>query len=177
MGTLDNREIENTVEGFAKYKNEIQVCQIYQYDIVGGGSKYSINKIASTIKKNGLEKHVKLHGYIDYEEISEYFEKNNIGVSFIPLTKVYADQPPTKTFEYLVSGMPVIATKNKENISVISDINGVLINDTAGDFYEALKEIPVRKLKWNYITILENSKQYEWENIIVNKLLPYLQNN
>lgn len=175
VGSLNNRNIEITIEGFAKYLDCTNDLKYLSYDIIGDGSKYNVNKLLITIKKYKLEKYIKYHGYVNYEKISEFYEKNNIGVSFIPITTFYESQPPTKTYEYLVSGMPVIATINKEHLSIISDENGILIYDTAEDFYNSLNKIKFFIDKWDYESIIENSSRYEWESIIYNKLLPYIR--
>jgi nucleoside-diphosphate-sugar epimerase len=70
-----------------------------------------------------------------------YFDIHNIGVSYIPMLKCFDNQPPTKTFEYLLSGMPVIATATNANKDIINDVNGVLINDNSEEVYNGLTAI------------------------------------
>lgn len=41
------------------------------------------------------------------------------------MTEYYDSQPPTKTFEYALSGLYVLATKTRENEKVITNDNGV----------------------------------------------------
>ena len=90
------------------------------------------------------------------------------------MTPYFDCQPPTKTFEYLLSGMPVIATATYENSLVVNDGNGVLINDTADSFCEGLEKLANNRVVYNSEKILTTCKQYTWENIIHNDLKSYL---
>ena len=95
-------------------------------------------------------------------------------MSYIPLTQYFNFQPPTKTFEYLSSGMITIATSTAENISVINERNGILIRDNEDSLFEGLRILYNNKNNYNSFQIQDNSSQYSWENIVFNNLLPYL---
>jgi glycosyltransferase involved in cell wall biosynthesis len=90
------------------------------------------------------------------------------------MTDYYDVQPVTKTFEYLLSGMPVIATNTSENRKVINQGNGVLIGDTAEDFYTGLKTILKNRLFFDSVKIRNNSMEYTWYNIVDKNLKIYL---
>ena len=101
------------------------------------------------------------HGWeIEYEE-------SNIGVSYVPITSYYNYQPVTKTFEYLMSGLPVIATATYENKLIINQSNGILIEDNPKSFCEGL--IQMHQLLHNYddISIKQEMKEYQWKNIAI----------
>jgi Glycosyl transferases group 1 len=174
IGTLSNRKLEITVEGIAVFLKQNEV-EIY-YDLVGSGDSYSLRKIKLAIEKYGLKKIVRLHGRIPHNELKDYLDNSSIGVSFIPLTDYYQHQPPTKTYEYLLSGLAVIATDTFENRRIITTKNGILINDDAMSFARSLKQLKENSNKFNSFEIRNTNLQLTWENIILTKLKPYLEN-
>ena len=103
----------------------------------------------STIKlffaQYGLSKIINIAGTIPHPQLKPRFDAANIGVSYVPLTDYYDCQPVTKTFEYLLPGMPVVATLTSENRNVIHSENGVLVGDTTEDFYKGMKAIFEKK--------------------------------
>ena len=60
-------------------------------------------------------------GRVPHHDLKKYFDEANVGVSFVPLLAHYQYQPPTKTFEYLMSGLYCIATSTIANKEIISD--------------------------------------------------------
>jgi len=103
--------------------------------------------------------------------------KHNVGVSYVPITPYFDVQPPTKTFEYLLAGMPVIATRTKENEKVINEYNGVLIDDTPEDFRNGLALLYERisANKFTSSRIIESSESYTWERIVRNNFKLYIE--
>lgn len=175
VGEFDNRRIQDTVKGFGefylRYKDRIK-CR---YTIIGAGRGNERAIIEQVIAKYGLEEVVKLTGYIQHDQLGNYLQAGNIGVSYIPITKYYDCQPPTKTFEYLLSGMAVLATATKENKLVITGENGVVIQDTAEAFTEGLEKIYERRTTYNAKHIQEESqKRYSWNSIVRSNLNGYL---
>jgi glycosyltransferase involved in cell wall biosynthesis len=92
----------------------------------------------------------------------------------VPITPYYDFQPVTKLYEYMLSGMPVIATNTHENRLVVNDDNGVLINDTPEDFCNGLAKICENRNSYNSLDIRKTVESYTWENIVNTILKPYL---
>jgi len=174
VGTFHLRNLEQTILGFSKYYKENNSKINMNYLIIGSGYNQEEKECEALIKKEGLEKVISLVGPVYHEDLKTYFDSQNIGVSFIPMTSYFDCQPPTKTFEYLLSGMPVIATATHENTLVVNDSNGVLINDTADSFCEGLRKIANNLDAYNSDDIRSASESYKWENIIRNDLKSYL---
>lgn len=168
IGTLYNRNIDQTIKGFSKfyheYKDKIQI----NYTIIGSGFTTEEKELKELVSYEKLEGCVKLTGQIPHDEIKPFFDVNNVGVSYIPKTDYFDVQPPTKTFEYLLSGMPVIATDTQENKAVINPKNGILINDTSESFYQGLVNIYTNRKRYNSDDIRSNSMQYTWPKIVAN---------
>lgn len=175
VGTFFKRNIHFTVEAFARLVKELGDEIEMSYDIIGFGPEEEVNKIKNSISNNNLDKYVTYFGNIRYPELTHYLQKNNIGVSFIPITDFYNHQPATKTFEYLLSGMAVIATATDENKKVINNHNGILIQDNAESFYEGLNELINHLDLYHSTEIQTSAEKYTWENIVLNILYNYLR--
>ncbi|MFW5804751.1 MAG: glycosyltransferase [bacterium] len=175
IGTFQGRRIYETIEGFYKFINRIN--EEHEYYIIGFGSDADNRNINDAIRKYKLEARVKVLGRLSHQKAKEYFDKCNIGVSYVPVTDYYNVQPPTKTFEYLCSGLPVLATNTFENQKVINNENGVLIDDTPNSFHEGLLYLWKKKDKLNSEKIQITSLSYTWENITNKTLAPYIRNH
>lgn len=174
VGTISSRNIDQTVIGLSQYLNGSDVEKEIEYFIIGGGKESDVLKLNSTIINSGLEKIIHYIGPVYGENLNHYFGICNIGVSYIPITKDYDCQPPTKTIEYLMAGMPVIATATSENSKMISSSNGFLINDSPASFAEGLKKICNSGETFSSKAIIESVKDYSYETILETKLLPLL---
>jgi glycosyltransferase involved in cell wall biosynthesis len=92
----------------------------------------------------------------------------------VPMTPYFEYQPVTKLFEYMLSGMPVIATNTYENRLIVNENNGVLINDTSEDFCNGLLTIYNKRNSFNSSEIRRSVESYTWGNIVNTNLKPYL---
>jgi hypothetical protein len=176
VGTFHQRNIDQAIRGFSKFYLEYKDLIHIEMSIIGGGSPKEIKIIEDAIIDSNMSHSIKFLGVIRYPELSIHFENNNIGLSYIPITEYFNFQPPTKTFEYLSSGMITIATSTIENISVINNNNGILILDNEESLFEGLKYIYQNLNNYNSTDIQSNSKQYSWDYIVYNNLIPYLNN-
>jgi glycosyltransferase involved in cell wall biosynthesis len=174
VGTLSGRRIEDTILGFHKFYQEAGRTADMTYEIIGEGYHGELGRLRALVEKLGLDRVVSLPGYIHHRELASRYEKCNAGVSYVPIDDIYDCQPPTKTFEYLLAGMPVIATNTSENASVITEHNGVLIDDTPEGFYEGAKSLARNRRTYDSNAIRTNALQYSWETIVHSNLVPYL---
>lgn len=175
VGTLDNRKIEDTIKGIAEFIKKNNNKVIITYTIIGSGKLDLVDKIEKMIVDYDLTGTVTLAGKKHHEELKQYFGDANIGISYIPITDYYDVQPPTKTYEYLLSGMAVIATKTYENSRIIQLDNGVLIEDNPRSFCSGLQKISESLHKYNSSHIRLNVKNYTWKNIVKNILIPLIE--
>lgn len=172
VGTFYDRHIEKTVEGFASFKKAYPQADV-TYSIVGFGSEEDIKLICNKIKENNLEKDVVFLGERRGDGLNKLMEEHNVGVSYIPLTDYYDCQPPTKTYEYLLGSMIVLATPTSENMKVINSSNGVLTKTDSPDaFCEALIYIYDHRRSYNLKEIYDTSLKYNWGSIVNSKLEP-----
>jgi glycosyltransferase involved in cell wall biosynthesis len=166
VGTLQNRRIDETLSGFnrfyAEYKNTIHLT----YTIIGGGKNNEVSLLKKMAKDMGIEHAVNIPGPVPHNTLKPFFDRANIGVSYVPMTDYYDVQPPTKTFEYLMAGMVVIATATSENKQVIKPLNGVLIRDNADSFYRGLVKIHGGKVRFKSTAIMSEARNYSWSKIV-----------
>lgn len=175
VGALNTRNIYQSIEGLYFFLERNNFKPHISYTIVGFGNIHEEDTIRESIDKYGLKEYVVFDGRRSYDELPEYFEKCNIGVSWIPKTSVFDQQPATKTFEYLMSGLFCMATSTKANKDLINNSNGILFNDNAHDFADALEDVYKNKNKYDSARIRETVKEYSWQNLVENNLLPFLK--
>ena len=173
IGTLSGRDIYKTVKGLAIFKEAHPDVAIH-YDIVGDGYNNELSKLKELTKELNITDCVTLHGFKPHTEIKEFLDKCNIGVSFVPITECYNHQPPTKTYEYILSGLYTIATRTFCNNEIVNENNGILIKDTEEDFANALNYITQNNKQFNSSIIRETLTESTWKNIVRNYLQPCL---
>ena len=86
--------------------------------------KYEISyrkKLENMIKELNLENNVILHGVISREQIPDIINKHDIGIVPHPSTKYSNISLPTKAFEYVNSGLPVVATRLENLFNTLND--------------------------------------------------------
>lgn len=176
VGTLNHRMIEDTIYGLSIFHSSNKNVPI-RYDIVGDGSIESQLLVEDAIKKEKLDKIVFLHGRKKNNEIEAFFKDCNIGVSYVPITEYYDCQPPTKTFEYINSGMICIATNIKIHRDLITNTNGILCDDNAISFAKILKELYLKRSNYNSTSIKKTLAEYNWKTISESTLASLLINS
>lgn len=169
VGTFNGRQLGKTIEGLSLFYKKFPNANV-TYDIIGSGDHNEMETYKQLADSLHLNAVITFHGRIANHLLTPYFDKASIGVSFVPITDYYNDQPPTKTFEYALSGLYTIATATEANREVITSDNGILIEDTPEDFACALETIYEKKEILNEVNIRKTLNAYQWENI-VNKYL------
>ncbi len=173
VGTFNNREIAKTIEGFDRFVSAQNGSIRSQYDIIGFGMPDEEQRIHDAIGRSANKDRIKFHGRIPHKRLHPYLSASNIGVAFVPIVSYQQPQPYTKVFEYLLAGMPVLATANNSNKKVIDDTNGVLVQDTAADFQRGLDVMITRMRTYNSTMIKQDARKYSWAEIIDTNLRPY----
>lgn len=173
VGTLHGRNIHHTLIGLAEYFNGKKTTKKITYNIIGDGAELPYLK--ELVSKLSLEGSVKIHGRIPHFELKPFFDKCNVGVSYVPITDYYDFQPPTKTFEYILSGIPCIATNTYENRAIINERNGIICMDNPESFANALEEIIIRSESYNSEIIRQTLSEYIWGKIVRLQLIPVLK--
>src|SRR5690606_27543670 len=90
------------------------------------------------------------------------------GVSFTPMVMPYPLQPNTKTYEYLVNGLPFIANPSLDNVRILNTAHipvGIIVDDNAAAMEEAFEKILRSKELYKREEIREEYSMYEWDNL------------
>lgn len=165
---------EETLKGFASFALTQPEST---YTIIGFKDFCSLDTVEilkKTINDLDLHKNVKFLGRKTHDECFEFFEKCNVGVSYIPILPKFDNQPPTKNYEYLLSGMVCIATATTANQKHINNLNGVIIKDNAQSFEIGLKNLYLKRSSYNSALIRETQLDSQWKNIVNNIFKPIL---
>lgn len=173
VGTFAGRDLHKTIEGFAQFCKEYPDINI-SYDIIGSGFNNELEEYKTLAATLNVTDKITFHGRLPYNQLKPFFDKCNIGVSFVPMTDYYDAQPPTKTFEYILSGFYTIATATSSNKELITTENGLLIHDSATEFANALSAIWHTRTTLNEQKIRQSLEKYSWKNIVNGILKPIL---
>jgi glycosyltransferase involved in cell wall biosynthesis len=172
IGNFNWRRLTDTIDGFFLFYEQFSGELELSYTIIGYGNQTEIDQIKDRIKKYRLGDVIHFPGIVPYDKLSTYIEQCNIGVSYIPITNEFDIQPPTKTIEYLLAGLPTIATATSENQKLINAENGVLIQDTVSGFYEGLCKI--KESSYDNDLIRQKMVDFTWKNRVHKFLKPVI---
>ncbi len=132
-------------------------------------------RLLETSNKLNLEKSVEFIGRVKFVELKKYLQLSNIGVAFVPLNRYYQFQPLTKLFEYLLAGIPCLASNTYENRGIITSTNGLILeNNSKEEFCKALLKLAESIDNLNSEIIRNSVKTYTWEHISHSILKPIL---
>lgn len=173
VGILSGRKIEKTIVGVKDFKEKYPNNKI-TYDIIGDGHYGELEILKKFTNELGLDDCITFHGRLPHTQLEPFFDRCNIGVSFVPKTYYYEFQPPTKTFEYIISGLYTITTSTHANKEVVNSDNGILINDTSEDFTTAIENIWHNRASIDHNKIRESLSDYKWKHIVNDILYPIL---
>jgi hypothetical protein len=175
VGSLNGRIIYETIESLYIFLNKHpEFNNRVTYTIIGFGNREEELKIKNTILRLGLNSSVSFLGRKTYDELPQYFEEANIGVCYVPQVPYYDIQPSTKIFEYSLSGLITIATETTENKLYISKENGVLCEDNANSFCNAIEAIIQSTENFDSQRIRDSLSYYNWHNLTMKILLPLI---
>ena len=173
IGNFNWRRLSDTIDGFKLFCDEFGAELDLSYTVIGYGNQNEVDLLKSQINEYDLGEVIHFEGTVPYDKLPNFIQRSNVGVSYIPITREFDIQPPTKTIEYLLAGLPTIATATSENQKLIHEGNGVLIDDTADGFYQGLCEI--KDAKYDNELIRGSMTDYTWENRVLNYLKPIFE--
>lgn len=173
LGVLSGRDLKKTLWGLQMFVNKYPDRPI-SYTIVGGEQDNTYREIERLIIELGLSQKVRMHKEVSYIEVKHYLDEANIGVSFIPQTEYYDCQPPTKTFEYILSGLFCLATNTKGHRIIIDEKNGYLHEASAQGFLEALEYVYQHRENMQSSVIRSTLLHNTWKEVINKALLPII---
>lgn len=174
VGIFTNRHLEKTIEGVKLFRDRHPEIDI-SYTFIGSGAPDVVIKLKEIVQHNKLNDCIRFMGTIPHNQLEPFFSDATVGVSFVPITPYYDSQPVTKTYEYAMSGLFVIATATSENKAVVSDENGILIEDDAISFCKGIEHYLSKVKDLNEAKIRASLASYSWDKIVNTRLLPVIK--
>lgn len=173
VGIFSNRNIEETIKGVVEFHNtfpHIPIC----YKIIGYGTSLEEESMKNLIQSCNADNFIKFIGRVPHHLLSSYFDESNVGISFVPITDYFEHQPPTKTFEYCISGLFCLATGTMANKDIITSDCGIIINDTAQDVKEGLIKYWSIRTTINETAVRSALESSKWQVIVETHLIPII---
>jgi hypothetical protein len=175
VGTFFNRHMDITIRGFKKFIDGFDHSIPVSYTLIGFGPEAEIKKVQDEIERLGLTSYIQFKGEVRYPELESYFHDSTVGVSFVPVTPHYNCQPPTKNYEYLMYGLPLLATATTFNRNFVKPEFGVVIEDTEDGFCEGLLELVAKIKTFDSDVIRSVALKYSYVTIVGEILEPYIR--
>ncbi len=173
VGAFTGRNIPITVAGLSRFITRHPDVKVH-YDIIGFGDQADVDAIKQAVEHYDLGDYVTMHGRLPHTELEPFFGEANLGVCFVPITGYFDHQPPTKTFEYAMSGIFTLATATQSNVEIVTPEIGVLIKDTAADFARGMEHYWDHRHELDEAKIRAGLAEYSWANICRNYLQPII---
>ncbi len=145
----------------------------FEWWFIGSGSKLAEKELFHLTNEMKCKQQIKWLGYIDHSKLPGLLKKCSIALSPLPDIEAYRVSSPTKVFEYMSMGIPVVASDIEAHRVLISDKgNGLLF--MPGDYHDLADKIEmIYKDRGLYENIKENAlktiQSYDW-NVMLRKL-------
>ncbi len=145
VGTMDQeRDLTILIRSFARVKKQIASARLL---MVGDGTDRG--RLEECARDLGVDGGIVFTGRVRPEEIPDYIDAAQIGVSVIPPLDVYKLSSPIKMLEYMAMGRPVVANEEipEQKEAVDASCGGVLVKydpESIAAGMLALCEDPVR---------------------------------
>lgn len=161
IGTLDyHKKLEILIDAFADLKGDFEKLRLV---IIGDGP--AMSKLKLYVKKLKIEDTVKFKGWVEHKNINEHL--NCFDVAVHHYANAYMN--PLKVFEYLSSGLPVIAPNIPSVKEIFKDKEDLLLtNSNKEDLKENLNSL-IRdkdlrfKLSNKQHLIVSLKNEFTWE--------------
>lgn len=133
-----------------------------------GASPAELEYCEEYARNHGIESAIRLHGRVPGGEIPQFIAKADVGICLWEDRPWWRFNPPTKLFEYLVGGLPVLASNIRTHTQYIKDWdNGVVFEYDSDSLYEAIRALIARQ---DELPLLKerartSGAQYLWDKI------------
>jgi len=136
-GISYHRGLQYVVEGMSHLINEIPV-RLW----IAGDGKYSV-VLKNRVKELGLQKHVEFFGQLPKKDVEDLMKKSNFGLIPHIRSEQSDNSSPNKLFEYMASGLPVLASDCISVKRVLEETNsGISYRyDSPSDFADKVKKL------------------------------------
>jgi glycosyltransferase involved in cell wall biosynthesis len=175
VGILTGRKLDVFLRGLRQYFLGSDGNRKVHVTIVGYGSGDDEAALRHAIGEPDLHGQVEFIGELRGGALEAVFQRCNAGLSYVPVLPKYDAQPPTKTFEYLMHGMPVLATATQSNRQIVDPNCGVLIGDDETSVCEGLYRMVQGFDAFDRNAIREKAMRYDYGRLAEEVFLPFLR--
>ena len=145
LGELGEQDrVERTVEILARLVNDRGMD--VELLIVGDGPRRAA--VEERAARLGLSDRVTITGWVPYEQVPVLLASAHVGLDTAPATEVNNGSTMVKIREYLVVGLPVVATALRETLVTGADAIVALEEDSAEAFVAPLLELLDSTEQW-----------------------------
>ncbi len=127
IGTLIKERGVGTIINAIAETRKVKDISEAQFLFCGEGK--DLNNLKETVRMLNLDNNINFTGFLDPKEIPKILKVSDVGFCIIPVNLVFQLSSPTKLYEYLAAGIPIIASKIPENIMLIKNSGGGLLID------------------------------------------------
>lgn len=133
-----------------------------------GASLEELKYCNAYAQRLGIADSVTMHGRVPGREIPAYIAQADAGICIWEDQPWWRYNPPTKLFEYLVAGLPVLASNIRTHTQYIThEENGLIFEYDSVSLAKTIQELWARRAELTAIKqrAFEGSRAYLWENI------------
>ena len=102
------RGIDNVLHGLRAYLDTQNTPARIEFNVVGIGA--ALSDYRQLCRELKLDDHVKFHGWCSQDEVDDLYSSSDIGVLTYHVCSHWNHTIPNKIFDYMLAGMPVLAT-------------------------------------------------------------------
>lgn len=139
-----------------------------------GASQSELDYCKTRIAKLGIADSVEILGRIPGDQIPRHIHQADMGICLWEDKPWYHFNPPTKLFEYLVAGLPVLASNIRTHTSYIThNKNGFIFEYSASGLAESIREAIC---KIDQLPAMKQSAWSEGERYLWKQIEPHFMN-
>jgi len=143
-------------------------------DIYGAGDMEDVLK--QTVRDAKMTNLINFKGLVDRQLLFQRLGDYDVGVAYVP-SDLFETAPPLKTMEYMVAGLPVLATDTIGNRLFIRDgENGLLAEENMESFSSAIQQMVAKYSEMKKPSYLRKlADDYDWNVLVASRLIPLYQ--
>lgn len=119
------RGLDLLIEGAAHYIKTQGSSDAIRIDIIGKGAQK--DKLIALSKELGISDSVIIHGWLDQDQVDELMAQANVGALTYRVCGHWNHTIPNKIFDYMLAGLPVLATEVIPIARILRETNSGLV--------------------------------------------------
>lgn len=119
------RGLDLLIEGAAHYIKSQGSTNAIRIDIIGKGEQKE--RLIALSNDLGISKSVKIHGWLDQDEVDKLMALANVGALTYRVCGHWNHTIPNKIFDYMLAGLPVLATEVIPIERILRETNSGLV--------------------------------------------------